>query len=307
MDAYMVRDVTFIVVQFYACATLHLSTQASRLALLASVLAGAFLSLIVSEWTPTIFSAIIIPVLLGALPGLVLGEILLTVFDRFAAQHEVEVQLPSRGRALMCCQSTEIMRVAPVTLVAGVLAQLLLFILPLSVTSTALQWVVFLYASILLVLNMTVALVLRRFNAIYARAWLIFGMLNVVGCTCIMTTIAFGTTFWSLIVYACVAVLTMLASFAVAPFTSNDVREAMESMTQTMSQPIPSVSSIPLVPVHKAPMPSLSSSHQHHHHQQQQQQQQQGLNFGQPHVGENTVDKNSDAVLNYFNSFNFSK
>lgn len=260
MDNYTLRDVTFVIVQFYACATVYLTTQAARTSLLISLLAGALVSLAVTEWTPSVFSTMVVPFLVGSLPGLCLGEILLTVFDRFESRADAASTDAAHagGSASLagCCHVTETMRLAPVTFMAGVVIQLCLLILPLAVSSEALPWVVFLHAGLLLVLNVGIGLVLRRIHLVYARAWIMFGLLTTVGCGIMLCGVAFTSIFWAFVIYIFVVFITGLAAFVAAPFTSADVRAAMTNVAHSANgyghEP-----AAPSAPV--SAMPSISS------------------------------------------------
>lgn len=238
MDAYTTRDVTFIVFHFFTAAALQVATQAHRLSLLLTLLGAALVALVVTEWTPTVFSVIVLPFFVGSLPGTLLGEFIVSVFDRFRSYHASATSdaLEETGRGLGCIRVVDAPRFAPATLIAGTFVATILFTLPVAVSADAFTWVLFLHAGLTFAIYGGAAFAVRAASEAYARAWLILGALVLVNYVILFSFVAFTTLFWSLLVYTTCIVLDAIVVLAIAPCTSGDVQGALSSLSSTFGR-----------------------------------------------------------------------
>jgi hypothetical protein len=263
MDTYSVRDVTFVVFQFFVAASFQVVTQAQRLALLLTLLAATLVSFVVTAWTPTIFSALFLPFFIGALPGTLLGEFLVSVFDRFTSYHAPSPGDPAAGatpvlmdpgRGIGCMRSIDVPRFAPATLFVAVLVLLPLFVLPLAISDDNLPWAIYLFAALATLVYAGAGLLVRRVSHPYSRAWLILSILTGINYVVMLSFITFTTTFWAYLVYVTCIVLDAVVVLSIAPCASGDVQAALSTITSSMTAPASAA------PVPVSAMPALSSS-----------------------------------------------
>lgn len=247
----MARDVTFVVFQFFVAASLQVVTQAQRLTLLLTLIATALVSFGVTAWTPSIFSALFLPFFIGALPGTLLGEFIVSVFDRFTGYHandanDAAVALDAGGgpaaivdprRGIGCIRIVDAPRFAPATLFVSVLCLVPLFMLPLAVSDDNLAWAIYVFAAVASVVYAAAGLLVRRVSHAHSRAWLILSILAGTNYVVMLSFIAFTGVFWSYLVYFTCIVLDAVIVLSIAPCASGDVQAALSSISGSIETP----------------------------------------------------------------------
>ena len=273
MDAYVVRDVTFVVFQFFVAASLQVATQAQRLSLILTLIAATLVSFGVTAWTPSIFSVIFLAFFIGALPGTLLGEFIVSVFDRFTGYHaspgndsRSSTTAPpwavDSGRGLGCMRVVDVPRFAPATLFVSVVCLVPLFMLPMAVSDDNLAWAIYVFAAAATVVYTAAGLLVRRVSHPHSRAWLILSILAGVNYVVMLSFIAFTSIFWSYLAYFTCIVLDAVVVLSIAPCASGDVQAALSSITNSIGTPAYADNSItvPYTPQTEGPAYNVTGS-----------------------------------------------
>lgn len=236
MSAFLLvaRDTHFVLQQAAVAATVSLATQSPLQALLAAVLASAVASLFASEWSPSVFSAVLVPIAVGGLPGAFLvGPIVGAAFDYYGkmrAPPASDELLPADADADAKVVDIDASVQRRVHIVLFVCAIAVAYLYSFSVMGGGDVARVYAFVQTLLaaaVFGFIVLLGRSVGDLSFSRAWFTLGVVLVLPYPVVaMTILLAGSYGWSLAVYAMSTVVALVAVRLLTLVTSREVSGA---------------------------------------------------------------------------------
>lgn len=232
-----VRDVqiTMAAVVVTAATFLVLPTKPSRpYAMLVGIGSCALLSVIASAWTPSVLGGIILPFILGVLPGLALASLIVLAFADYACEATglstgaVHFS-PSRSAAEintgLCAAFVGIV------LILG--AQAVAVVAP---DAHALA-LVFVAATVVAVVGAVVALFNKRSRSVHL-VWVIFTVIATVGTLLIGLAVRFTeSVMWTIFMHIIFLLFALTVGYMVSAMFSGDAHSAVSAMMNAVAIP----------------------------------------------------------------------
>lgn len=235
-----VRLVQLVVLQLFITPVLFLILRVRLPVLFFMLLITSLVALTAStDWTPSVFTAVLLPFAVGSLPGLLLGAVILNAFDHLRGEEG-----ETTGTLSTPADMRRLVMLGLFLLLIG------LHILVVAVNASALVAVSLVHS--FGAIPIFVAFFLINRNApLTRRAWAVYGGVYMVGTLVTALVMIFtASLFWTFLFIALYYCIALLAVFVSTMIASNDVRAALFNLasgTTTASTPLPTAG-IPNVP-----------------------------------------------------------